>query len=199
MSDPVFVTDGHLGGYIEGGDPATQFPQLWEWLVKIRGVSSVLDVGCGDGAAMRAFDQLGAEVLGVDGIPQPDPRIFLHDFTTGPWNEPTEVLIALAARKPDLVWSCEFVEHVEERYLNNVLDALTLGPTVLLTHANPGQPGYHHVNCRSDDYWIGAMATRGYEFDHALTRDTRAIAGANTDPNNHYVRSGLAFTRRSPA
>lgn len=195
-----FIVDRHLGGYIAGGDPATLYPELWAWLVKVRGVRSVLDVGCGDGAAMYQFDQLGAQVIGVDGMPQPNPRIFLHDFTTGPWNVPIGVLRELATPwPPDIVWSCEFVEHVEERYIGGVLDALALAPTVLMTAAGPGQPGHHHVNCQEPSYWVGAMATRGYTLDQELTRDTRAIAGANTLPDNHYVRSGLAFTRRSPA
>jgi cyclopropane fatty-acyl-phospholipid synthase-like methyltransferase len=182
-----FVLDGHLGGYIAGGDPATQYPDLWAWLVAIKGVSSVLDVGCGDGAAMYVFDQLGCDVRGVDGVAQIDPRIAHHDFTLAPWTIVDDV---------DLVWSCEFVEHVEEQYIGNFLAAFKRGRAVLMTHASPGQQGHHHVNCRTDDYWVGVMAATGYQLDGDLTRDTRAIASANTDPNNHYARSGLAFTRR---
>ena len=45
----------HLGGYIVGGDDATYYPHLWDWLVSARGVKSVVDVGCGEGHAARYF------------------------------------------------------------------------------------------------------------------------------------------------
>lgn len=190
MSAGEFVTEGHLGGYVRGGDPATLYPDLWAWLVNIRGVKTVLDVGCGDGAALRAFRDLGCSVIGIDGVAQDDEDIIQHDFATGP-------LLEDVGDDYDLVWSCEVVEHVEERYLPNLLDSLTRGRLLLMTHAMPGQPGWHHVNCRTSDYWVGVMVTVGFHLDQELTRDTRALAAANLDPNNHYVRSGLAFRRET--
>lgn len=205
-----FVTDGHLGGYIEGGDPATLYPDLWAWLVDIHGVESVLDVGCGDGAALSAFRALGCDAIGIDGVPQDDPDIIQHDFTTGPltfandhWNQVARVDWPEREGAPmgggwrtrtfDLVWCCEVVEHVEEQFLPNLIPSLLRGKLLLLTHAEPGQQGWHHVNCRTSDYWVGALAGHGLRFDDELTRDTRALAAANANPSNHYARSGLAF------
>jgi len=155
-------------------------------------VESVLDVGCGDGVAVDFFAGLGAHVLGIDGVAQENDRIIQHDFTVGPvdwaaypgWDEGV-----------DLVWSCEFVEHVEEEYVPNFLESFRLGRLVLMTHADVGQPGYHHVNCRPAEYWIEALATIGYELASGITDLTRAIARANSAPSNHYARSGLAFRR----
>jgi len=180
------VTNEHLGGFVKGGDPATWFPDLWRWLID-EGVTSMLDVGCGEGHALNYFRSAGCTVFGVDGIPQEDPDIACHDFTTGPWTPDAKV---------DLVWSCEFVEHVEEAYLPNFLRAFQAAPLVLITHAEPGQAGYHHVNCRPADYWIGVMAAIGYEFDLRLTETTRAVARFNPNAWNHYARSGLAFRAR---
>ena len=182
------VTRDHLGGYVEGGDPATYFPDLWSWLVERIGITSMIDVGCGEGHAMRYFRSLGCTVWGVDGIEQRDPDIVCHDYTDGPWTPETEV---------DLVWSCEFVEHVAEAYLPNFLRTFAAAPLVLITHAEPGQGGYHHVNCRTSDYWLGAMASIGYELDLEGTEVTRDLARFNTSAWNHYARSGLAFNRRS--
>ncbi len=179
------VTREHLGGYVEGGDPATWFPDLWTWLI-LQGVTSMLDVGCGEGHALNYFRSHGCTVIGVEGIEQPDPDIVQHDFTDGPWRPDANV---------DLVWCCEFVEHVEERYLPNFLRAFTAAPLVLMTHGEPGQGGYHHVNCRTADYWIGALAAIDYEIDVMLTQTTRALARFNPSPWNHYARSGLAFRR----
>lgn len=95
----------------------------------------------------------------------------------------------------DLVWSCEFVEHVEEQFVRNFLATFACAKYVLMSHALPGQDGHHHVNCRSADYWIGALAAIGYKHDETLTQVTRELAAQNTVPWNHYKRSGLAFIR----
>ena len=176
----------HLGGYTPGGDPATFFPDLWAWLVEELGVRSVIDVGCGEGHALAEFRGLGCEVLGVDGVPQEDPDVVVHDYTTGP---------LMLKTKFDLCWSCEFVEHVEERYVPNFLLSFGMADLVLITHATPGQLGHHHVNCRPAEYWAGAMAAIGYRLEHHLTDITRSLARKNTSPWNHYLRSGMAFRR----
>jgi SAM-dependent methyltransferase len=181
-----FATDGHLGGYIPGGDKATSFPELWSWLVAEQGVQSVLDVGCGEGHALDYFAGLGIHARGIDGIAQDRQDFIHHDFT---WS-PAPVYMGF-----DLVWCCEVVEHVEERYLPNLLKAFELGDLVLMTHAWPGQPGWHHVNCRQEDYWVGALAARGYQLDPVLTGAARREAAANGTPLNHFTRSGLAFRR----
>lgn len=178
---------GHLGGYIEGGDEATIYPDLWRALVEELDVHDVIDVGCGDGVAVTFFEGLGCNVLGIDGVPQDHPSIVTHDFTKGELR-PRPV-------SADLVWSCEFVEHVAEEYVGNFIDVFAVGKIVLMTHAAPGQPGWHHVNCQPADYWIDVMWQAGYWHDFDLTFWTRALAGKNLSPWNHYVRSGLAFRR----
>lgn len=179
-----FVTAGHLGGYVAGGDPDTQYPDMWAWVVAREGVGGVLDVGCGDGAAMAAFEALGCDVMGIDGVPQADGRIATHDFTIGPFDSTIHQLGF------DLVWSCEFVEHVDAAYLDNVMQALTCAPLVLMTHATPGQPGWHHVNCQDSAYWRAAFDRYGYFVDETLTAETRARA------HSYYASTGLAFRRR---
>ena len=189
------IVDGHLGGYVPGGDPNTTYPALWEWLVRKQGVRSVLDVGCGDGkGALDYFERLGCDVVGIDGVPQNDDRIACHDFATGPW--PVKGNRVEGAY--DLVWSCEFVEHVDERHVPHFLDTFHAAPLVLLTHALPGQPGHHHVNCRHSEYWIGALAAVGYRLDCELTQKTRnlAVSEKTIEPNaNYFALTGLAFRR----
>lgn len=176
-----FVTAGHLGGYVAGGDPLCMYPDMWAWVVQREGIRTVLDVGCGDGAAMQTFRNLGCSVAGVDGVEQADPAIFTHDFTDGPFKIEGDFV--------DLVWSCEFVEHVEEEYVPNFLAAFSLAPLVMMTHATPGQPGWHHVNCQKGDYWEHAMSLIGYELDEELTAVTRARA------HGYYEATGMAFRR----
>ena len=182
------VTQDNLGGYVKGGDPATWFPELWRWVVKEFGVKDVLDLGCGEGHALRYFkDELGCNVVGVDGVEQKDAdptlRIYTHDFERWAWT----------SWPVDLIWTCEFVEHVEERFLPNLNGAFGMGKLVLMTHAFPKQAGHHHVNCREAEYWKGYMAGLGFRFDQELTNATRSLARINRDEHNHYARSGMAF------
>lgn len=186
----TYVERGHLGGYIEGGDEATYYPDLWRSLVDDHGVGRIIDLGCGEGHAVDFFRGLGVDAVGIEGVPQDHPDIVRFDFTLRRWASPGRV---------DLVWCCEFVEHVEERFIPNYLPVLDDADLVLMTHAEPGQPGYHHVNCQPTTYWQGVMAAIGKRIDWGLTAVTRALAAKNPSPCNHYARSGLAFRGEVPA
>ena len=182
-----YVSAGHLGGYLVGGDAATFYPDLWKWLVEELGVKSVLDIGCGEGQALQYFrDFLGCKVAGLEGVPQKDPDIIQWDFTKGKWTP---------EQKFDLVWACEFLEHIEEQYISNLVPAFQSAPLVLVTYAFPGQQGYHHVNCRNEDYWLGFFAAAGFVLDNPKTMITREVARKINNPYNHYLRSGLVFKK----
>lgn len=189
-----YVEQAHLGGYVKGGDDATFYPDLWKWLVKDHGVRTVLDIGCGEGHSLKAFRELGCEVVGTDGIAQEDPDIHVVDYTKGP-PEDLWAYGAVPATEFDLGWCCEVVEHIEERYLPNLLSDFERCGLICMTFAEPGQQGYHHVNLQTADYWLGALAAIGFQLDRPLTDMTRLRSAANTNPYNHYRRSGLAFTR----
>lgn len=182
------VTAGHLGGYTVGGDRAALYPEMWQWLIDgPEQVATVLDVGCGDGAAMDLFYEFGAMADGIDGVPVGRYDVMTHDFTRGPVPQ-------LDAH--DLVWSAEFVEHVEERYLPHMLPALCSGRLLAMTHAVPGQPGWHHVNCQPTAYWLDAIARYGtHYYDEQLTAACRELAAANPAPSNYFVKTGLVFRR----
>lgn len=181
------VEQGHLGGYIAGGDPACWFPDMWAWIVKELKVKSVLDVGCGEGHSTREFTRLGCRTIGIDGVGQPEENeVIQHDLTERPYVLPYKL---------DMVWTCEFVEHLEEKYGKSLAVTLGEADTVVMTHAFPGQAGYHHVNCRDSEYWKGFMAGCGLVLDERLTEVTRSIASLNTDVNNHYKRSGMVFRK----
>lgn len=173
-----------LGGYLIGGDDATLYPALWDWLVDEFKPGSVLDIGCGEGFALDHFRERGCQVLGYDGIAQPDFDTLEWDFTEG---APEKVGTF------DLVWCCEFVEHVEERFMPNFLETFTWAKIVVMTHGMPGQLGHHHVNNQPPSYWKGALAAIGFRFERELTTEARKVAALNQHPSNHFVRSGLVF------
>lgn len=164
MTDDPWVDDGHLGGYIPGGDHCTFCPLLWEQLIADYAVKSVLDIGCAEGQAMQWFSDHGCEIQGIEGCQlaidnhlMPD-RVVQHDFTTGPWTGPPV----------DLVWCCEVLEHVEEKYLPNLLAAMN-ARVIATTAASPGQTGHHHVNLRRTAYWIDRFAEIGFQYDGMAT------------------------------
>jgi cyclopropane fatty-acyl-phospholipid synthase-like methyltransferase len=194
---PQFVTDRHLGGYIRStpdyphGDPWTWCPEVWDWIIKVFAPRTLIDLGCGEGHALKYFLDRGVTATGIEGmvaardagIVEPT-RFVIHDFTQ-------DVLDGIVDFGVDVVWSCEFVEHVEERYMERFLRVFDLaGKAVLMTHAFPGQGGYHHVNCQPAEYWIERMVARGFRFDQAISEDTR-----RRSPGTHWARSGLVLLR----
>jgi SAM-dependent methyltransferase len=192
--------DNHLGGYSSGpiGDVATYYPNLWTWAIKLLDIKSIIDVGCGEGHSVEFFLKAGCDAVGVEGYEpaarngRAADRITLHDYTKGPY---------LPDRQFDMAWSCEFVEHVEEKYIENFLATFSSARSVFMTHAVPGQGGHHHVNERDAGYWIAKLTDCGFELDRELTDCGRLIAVADhrlISPNypSHFVERGLVFLRR---
>ncbi len=203
LANNMNCDEDHLGGYIrasqspassglrvEYGDPATWSPDLWHWVYETLNVRSMLDVGCGEGHCAGYFKELGCKVLGIDGSIQAkrDSVIadfhIIHDFVNG---------LYISKGEFDLAWSCEFVEHVEERYSKNFLATFgCANKYIMLTYAPPGQPGWNHVNCQPAAYWIEKLETIGFVFEPNLTVASRSVA----EPG-HYRKKGLLFVREN--
>lgn len=175
----------HLGGNFIGGDPNTLFIDLWAWFIKQYKIVSVFDVGCAEGHALREFQKLGCTVFGIDGLRENIDFCAdiakIHDLNNGPF---------LLDKLADLVWCCELVEHVDEKYLNNVVTTLAQGTYIAMTHGIPRQRGYYHVNCKDDKYWISELSLVGYEFLELDTKETRELF-----KKTYWENSGLIFKK----
>lgn len=172
------IQDGHLGGFIQGGDPDTYDPVVWQQLVDQFKPKSVIDVGCGEGHALKWFRDSGVEdVLGVEGSTKAlenspiKDRIMIHDFTQGQY-KPNKSF--------DLAWSCEFVEHVEDRFIGNFMPCFASSPIVAMTYSEPqwSEGGHHHVNCQSQSYWNDVFYLWGYQWMEEYSMYLRSIATA---------------------
>lgn len=148
------------------------------------GVRSMLDVGCGPGGMVDLARKLGIQSFGVDGdttINRGTLPVFIHDFTTGP---------VPLKRTFDLCWSVEFVEHVEEKYMDNFIQAFQACRFLMMTYAYPGQGGHHHVNEQDTPYWIDKMTQAGFIFEPQMTDGIRR---ASTMKQRYIRQHGLFF------
>lgn len=161
------MSEPHLGGCYPEGDGNTVMEDVWGYLLVKYEVKSILDIGVGYGHSLQWFASKGlCQIKGIDGFPEAVEKslvpghVILHDFTKGP---------APLAQPFDLCWSSEFLEHVEEQYIPNYMPAFQLARRAIITHAEPGQAGHHHVNCKSDSYWVKVFADYGFSHDEEET------------------------------
>jgi SAM-dependent methyltransferase len=181
------VADEALGGNVHNGDPFSYAPSLWTYLVRRFSIRSVLDVGCGQGHAAAYFASvLGCLALGIDGLTENLTDavypIAIHDLRSGPFKT-----------RVDLVYCVEVVEHVDELFVENLLQTLVNGKVIAMTHAVPGQTGHHHVNCRDAGYWQDHLERHGYRM---IVEDThRARELASQDKAQYFQNTGMIFGR----
>lgn len=174
----------HLGGSITEGDPFTYSPLVWNYVIDRFCITSALDLGSGCGNASVYMHKRGVVVVAVEGLRKSVegslyPAI-QHDLTLG-----------AVFTRVDLVHCQEVVEHIEEKYLGNLFDSFSTGKYVLMTHAMPGQDGYHHVNLQPSEYWIDNLSKRGFRL---LKEDTKRIRALAQHDSAHYLSStGMIF------
>lgn len=189
MSQYDFVVENHaphVGGNIWQGDPLTFAPTVWRYMLDRFACRSVLDVGSGRGHAAAWFHRAGAMVVAVDAssanVKSALYPTIHHDLTFGSMTCPV-----------DMVHCQEVAEHIPPEHVGNFLRTLANGQTVVMSHAEPGQVGYHHVNLQTWEYWVNHMAALGYRF---LDIDTARVRQyAQQDGADHLARSGLVFAR----
>ena len=173
----------HLGGHYGFTAMVTK---TFDFIVEKYNIKSVLDIGCGPGGMVELGLSKGLDVLGVDGdfkIERGDnikDRIMIHDYASGPFIPDWF----------DLGWSVEFVEHVDKPFMPNFLETFKRCRYVAMTHALPGQPGHHHVNCMPIEYWIGAMEAIGFTI---MVDETNEMRKASTMRERYIRQQGYLF------
>lgn len=148
---------------------------------------SMLDVGCGPGGMVELAVELGIDAHGIDGdstLRFADPsRFTVWDFTHG----------VPPLRPYDLAYSCEFLEHVEARFVENFMPCFAECAFAVVTFAPPGKPGHHHVNCQPAEYWIELFQRHGLDYD----RDLTDVLRLRSRMAREFMReTGLFFRRR---
>ncbi len=160
----------HLGGHLEkthidGG--------TLRFLIKTFNITSMLDIGCSVGGMVRLAEELGIESTGIEGDWTlgnywDDIAVHVHDFTEGPCGG--------LADQYDLAWCIEFLEHVEEQYMSNYMEAFQRCNYVVCTAAPPSAVNAHHFNLQDHLYWQKKFADAGFNYDDETTQKIRRVS-----------------------
>lgn len=158
------------------------------------GIGSVVDVGCGIGAWLAAArDELGAEVLGLDGA-WTDVELLKIDrscFQVADLARPLSL-----GRSFDLAISVEVGEHLPEEAAPVLVGSLArLAPVVVFSAAIPSQGGVSHVNEQWPDYWAALFAEHGFGCFDAL----RPLLWDRDDVDWWYKQNLLLFVHEGRA
>ena len=147
-------------------------------LVGLLHPESVLDVGCGQGAWLRTFQEEGVKVIrGIDGDYVDRSRLLIDSNTFSAF----DLTIPLRIEGYyDLAVCLEVAEHIPAKHGRQLIQTLTAAaPVVLFSAAIPGQPGTSHINAQLPGYWRALFAERNFSmFDpiRPLIREDRRVA-----------------------
>lgn len=176
-----FVTDKrypHLGGNLDGGDLGTMgHNSVWPWIMSVFTPQTLLDVGCAEGHCVAWFKKQGVLARGFDGLPYNVEQckakgldVDVHDLTTGPY----------VSSSVDVVWCSDVVEHVEEKYVGNIVETFQCAKVVALSHGTEEHEsqGWHHVNNKPEQYWIDVMESNGFKHVVEYTQAARVTCAS---------------------
>jgi SAM-dependent methyltransferase len=124
-------------------------------------VDSVLDVGCGQGAWLAIWKELGVpEIVGIDGSYVDATRLLIPTDAF----VPHDLCLSFdLGRRFSIVQSLEVAEHLPESSAGTFIQSLVRhGDIVLFSAAPKGQGGDHHVNEQEYEYWRGHFSQHGY-------------------------------------
>jgi SAM-dependent methyltransferase len=138
---------------------------------------SVVDVGCGLGAWLHAFSEMGVnEVCGIDGdyVNRRNLLIPPAKFISQDLGRPFEI-----PGRYDLAMCLEVAEHLSAQAGARLVQALSqAAPLVMFSAAVPGQGGLHHINEQWPAYWRALFTAEGFRlFDpiRPLIRDEASV------------------------
>ena len=175
----------HLGGNAHEDDAYTFAPSVWDYLIDRFAVRSALDLGAGLGYSSCYFHRAGVKVVAVDGL-EYNVKHAIFPSTL------VDLTVSRMVCRVDLVHCQEVVEHIEEKYLENLLLSLACGRFIVMTNALPGQGGHHHVNEQPTEYWIAHLKRHGCEVMAEDTKRVRALA--ERDGACYLAATGLVLT-----
>lgn len=141
-------------------------------VLKERQLNTLLDLGCGDGQYVRAFESQGMTTTCCDGNP------LTADITNG------KCFVANLAHPLDLqqtfqcVLSLEVGEHIPQAFESTFIDNVVRHAErfIILSWAVPQQGGHGHFNEQPNEYIAARLAAYGFGRDEELEARLRHSA-----------------------
>ena len=135
-------------------------------LTRCMDITSILDVGCGQGAWLSVWRALGIkDIRGIDGAHVDKARLLIEpsQFTAANLELGFDLL-----RRFDIVQSLEVAEHLSKDAAPRFIESLVRhGDIVLFSAAAKGDGGENHINEQDYEYWRKLFAGHGYQpFDY---------------------------------
>jgi len=123
---------------------------------------SVLDVGCGSGAWLKAYAELRntKNFTGIDGDYVKSESLIINKehFLVKNLESAFDL-----QEQFDLVISLEVAEHLNEKYAKTFIESLVKhSDLILFSAAKPGQEGTMHLKVQYPEYWEGIFNSLGY-------------------------------------
>lgn len=137
-----------------------RIPIVCNAIIKAINPKSVLDLGCGRGDYVSGFIKEGIDAYGIEGSKYCVPELICSKDKV----EIFDLRVPISfKRRYDLVMCLEVVEHIEDEFVDILINNFkSASDKVLISAAPPGQGGVCHVNCQPKEYWIEKMESIGY-------------------------------------
>lgn len=162
---------------------------------------AVIDVGCGEGAWLRAASELGASTtLGIDGGYVDRTRLLIppERFAEGDLeaNRVASIIAKAGLSQFDLAICMEVAEHLTFGRAESFVDDLSsLSDVILFSAAIPYQYGTNHINEQWPEFWAIQFRARGFLcFDWLRRR-----VWTHPEVDWWYAQNMLVFAREGSA
>jgi len=154
------------------GEWAKDTMQICELLYKRYRPSTVVDWGCGNGIYLDILQRLGVKhVKGYDGSKTAIENSLLPEVELADLRNRI-----ITTQKYDLILCIEVAPYLHEKYENCLIDNICAtaseSSVIVFTASDKYKGGYHHINLKSQQYWIDKFLERGF---HYIIEDTNAI------------------------
>jgi SAM-dependent methyltransferase len=178
----------------------TSFDADWHWnhlfadippfrfISDIYAPATVLDIGCGIGAYLKLFQNLGATtILGIDGVPADATALAATEYMFRDITTPLHLNQLF-----DLVICTEVIEHIPAEAADTLLHNIIRHAShcIMFSAAEPGQPGHGHINCQPIRHWLEKFAGHGWYPDVMHSLGIRALSTMS------WLRRNLVVLRR---